>query len=451
AMEKALAAGLPAERFVAGPRELFKTIAKTPAYRKLMAAHAERLVHGPVLGHLTDSQVKVWLRTSRPGPVRVAMTPRNSTDPTKVIRAEGRTYASTDFTCAIWVRKLEPMTEYDYTVSVGQGQPIEGGSFKTLHRPTDLGKLTIAFGGGAGYVPQHERMWTTIESFDPDLLLLLGDNIYIDAPTLPGMQRYCYYRRQSRSEFRRLVANTPVYAIWDDHDFGTNDCHGGPLPDEPPWKKDVYRVFSQNWPNPYFGIQDAAGCFFDFSAGNVYFILLDGRCFRENPKNSESPSMLGQLQLAWLKGRLSGRNELFKIICSPVPWSFETKNNSLDTWNGFREERDEIFAFLTRIRMEGVLLLSADRHRTDIWKLERPKINNTQPYPLIELNSSRLTNQHVHPEMKAAEFSYNKKQSFGFLDIDSGAEDPKIVFKAINIDGEIVHTKTILYSSLCFQ
>ena len=62
--------------------------------------------------------------------------------------------------------------------------------------PSD--KFTIAFGGGAGYVPPHERMWDTIRAIAPRALLLLGDNVYIDDPKTPEMQLFHYYRRQSQ-------------------------------------------------------------------------------------------------------------------------------------------------------------------------------------------------------------------------------------------------------------
>jgi len=451
AMRSALDLGLPPGRFIAGPRELLAPISQEPAYQELLRTHANKLVHGPMLGHLTDSMVKVWVRTSAPTTVRVTVTQKDAAGDSVGVQAEANTTAAMDYTCTVQVQGLRPNTDYEYSLFVGGKRQSRGGSFTTLHDPAEHGRFTLAFGGGAGYVPQHERMWNTIATFDPDLLLLLGDNIYSDAPKLSGMQRFCYYRRQSRQEFRELVQNTAVYSIWDDHDFGTNDCHGGPLPDKPPWKKDVYQVFKQNWPNPGFGLDRAAGCFYEFHAGNCYFVMLDGRCFRENPKNKEAPSMLGQLQLAWLRGRLAQSRSTFTFLCSPVPWSFETKNNSLDTWNGFRKERDEIFDFLTRLKLEGVVLLSADRHRTDVWKLPRPAVDGAQPYPLIELNSSRLTNQHVHPTMKAAEFSYNKKQSFGFLDIDTRPEDPTVEFKAVNIDGEVVHSRVLRRSSLSFR
>ena len=131
------------------------------------------------------------------------------------------------------VTDLSPQTDYTYSLRIHGGKPVTGGSFRTFPRPGKPCKLTVAFGGGAGYVPEHERMWDTIGSFDPDALLLLGDNVYIDAPRMREMQDYCYYRRQSRPEFRKLVAHTPVYTIWDDHDFGVNDCWYGPDPTRP--------------------------------------------------------------------------------------------------------------------------------------------------------------------------------------------------------------------------
>ena len=92
---------------------------------------------------------------------------------------------------------------------------------------------TVVFGGGAGFIPEWERMWDTIRGFEPRALLLPGDNVYIDDPEHRLTQQYCYYRRQSRPEWRRLVSSTAVFSIWDDHDFGTNDCVPGPQVDEP--------------------------------------------------------------------------------------------------------------------------------------------------------------------------------------------------------------------------
>ena len=266
---------------------------------------------------------------------------------------------------------------------------------------------------------------------------------YIDAPTMLEMHHYCYARRFSRPEWRRLVSSTPVYAIYDDHDFGTNDSWGGPEIDTPMWKRKVWEVFKQNWVNPsYGGGNDNPGCWFDFHLGDVHFIMLDCRYYRTNPKEP-NPSMLGPVQKAWLMETLKQSKGTFRVICSSVPWVYEAKGDSLDTWNGYKAERTKIFDFLAANKIGGVLLLSADRHRSDLWKIERPN-----GYALYEFNSSRLTNIHKHPEMKNAIFSYNKAQSFGLVTFDLTAADPSVTYAVVNIDGEKVHEMAVKKSAL---
>ena len=87
--------------------------------------------------------------------------------------------------------------------------------------------------------------------------------------------------------------------------------------------------------------------------------------------------------------------------------------------------------------------MSADRHRSDLWKIDRPR-----DYALYEFNSSRLTNQHVHKTMEAAIFSYNAKQSFGTVDFETTAADPTVTYRIHTIDGEQVFQHTVKRSEL---
>ncbi len=233
AMSRALELKLPPERFLAGPRKLFAPIAKTKLFEMLEARFAHRPVHGPMLGDLTGKSVKVWLRTAKACKVEVLVHPKGD-GKSKPIFGHAATTAASDFTTVVQVNGLTPKTEYEYSLRIDGGDPVKGGAFKSFAKKGDMCQLRVAFGGGSGYVPEHERMWDTIRSFKPDMIMLLGDNVYIDAPKHRELQRYCYYRRQSRPEFRRLVANIPVYSIWDDHDFGTNDCfHGAEIDNNP--------------------------------------------------------------------------------------------------------------------------------------------------------------------------------------------------------------------------
>ena len=389
-----------------------------------------------MLGDLTEHSVSIWLRTAKAAQVRVVSSrTADMSNPTSSPAVA--TTPATDFTAVVTIVGLEPSTDYYYQVEIDghlcdTHPPHRMRTFPVQNQPA---KFRFVFGGGAGYVPPNERVWSAIWSQQPDLLLLLGDNIYSDDPEAPEMQHYCYYRRQSRPEFRQLVQSTPVFSIWDDHDFGTNDCVEGPLIEMPAWKRPVFGVFRNNWANPgYGGGDEQPGCYYDFYVGDVHFIMLDGRFYRTLRPEEGDPTMLGPVQRSWLLDKITGSRGRLIVMCSPVPWVYEAKGDSKDTWNGFRAERKEIFDHLTRQQKNGVVLVSADRHRSDLWKIEREN-----GYPLYEFNSSRLTNQHVHKTMEQAEFSYNAKQSFGLVDIDTTQEDPLITYRIMTIDGEPVH------------
>ncbi len=156
--------------------------------------------------------------------------------------------------------------------------------------------------------------------------------------------------------------------------------------------------------------------------------------------------MLGLSQKNWLLDNLKKSKATFKVIASPVPWSFGTKPGSLDTWEGYKEEREEIFSFIEENRIEGIILISADRHRSDAWVIKRQN-----GYDLYEFESSKLTNVHSHKLMQGALFGYNEKCSFGLLSFDTMLSDPTLTYKIINIDNEPVYEFTLKKSQLSYQ
>ena len=483
---QAVEAGLPFGRLLAGPRPLLAPLTATAGFRAWADSVAPALVHGPLLGDLTFHSARFWVRTAGPARVRVVIEqlpdpepadtsrtdstadgaaeapPSNAATftgqfadlvrPTEIRSAEVRTSERTDFTAVIRAHLLKADTHYRYHVLVDDSVQPGAWTFRTPPQPGAPGAFVVGFGGGAGYTPDRERMWRTITARNPLAFLLLGDNVYIDTPEQPAVQRYAYYRRQSRPEFREFGATTAVYAVWDDHDFTDNDGWGGPEIDEPEWKRDVWDVFRHNWNNPGYGQAGWPGAWFNFRLGDVEFFMLDSRYYREdpNPDSVEAAtgrmaprSMLGPTQKAWLLSGLQRSTARFKVIASPVPWAEGVKPGSRDTWDGFAEEREEIFSTIEQQRIDGVVLLSADRHRSDVWKIERPR-----GYDFYEFESSRLTNIHVHRTFEEAEFSYNEKNSFGLLTFDTTLEDPEVTYTIVSIDGEDIHSTTVPLSRL---
>jgi len=443
-VKAAVAAGLPFARFLAGPRDVLKPLTDSREFKSYAANFPMELLHGPMLGNVTFETASFWVRTLHEVPVQIVASPEKSlNDP---IRSSSEmTRAEIDYTAVINLSNLKPDTRYNYNILVNNKPYYRSDypSFVTYPKKAESTEIQVAFGGGAGYYPPNERIWNVLAEYQLNALLLLGDNVYINMPEMPnGVHYYTYYRRQSQPDFRKLVATTPVYAIWDDHDAATDDVWLGPFREKPAWKIPLLNVFKENWVNPGYGDEAWPGCWFNFSIGQVEFFMLDGRFYRTNPYDI-NPTMLGPVQKIWLLDKLKTSQATFKIIVSPVPWSLATKGEARDTWNGFKNERQEIFDFLAENQINGVILLSADRHRSDAWRIDR---NNG--YPLYEFESSRLTNQHVHELMPNALFGYNEKQSFGLLTFDTRQDDPAVKYQIVSIDDEIIHTLELKLSMI---
>ena len=450
---RAVEAGLPFGRFLAGPRDLLEPLTQSAGFKALAAEHGALLLHGPMIS-VTDTEARCWGRTAQEAQVLFRAWETGTGPSDEGGRAcLGRTDQMRDFTTVLTLGGLKPDTQYDYVFQVTTEDTKCTGRFRTFPPKGQAARFQIGFGGGAGYTPKYERMWNTVAARELTAFLFLGDNVYIDHPTRQAVQQYCYYRRQSRPEYRRFVAGTPIFAIWDDHDFTINDGWGGPYIHEPAWKVPVFRTFMNNWNNPsYGGGATQPGCWFQLAIGDVDVFMLDGRYYRQKGRRQglevTSPSMLGAAQKQWLLAALRDSKATFKVLASPVPWSPGAKPGraGMDTWEGFHEEREEIFSFLEKQKIDGVILISADRHRSDAWKNER-----ASGYPLYEFESSRLTNIHTHGIMPGSLYGYNEKCSFGMLAFDTVAADPTVTYRIVNIDNDVLYTLELKKSQLTHQ
>jgi len=417
------------------------SLVRTDAFKALVKKHDLKLFGGPVLGCVTDRSARVWVRTPGPADVQVlASADKALTSPIK--SATVKTSKVGDYTALLDITGLKPAATYYYDVRVNGVSAMKGETpaFRTSPARGQKAKFDVAFGGGSRYNPPKEYIWSTIASYRPAAFLFLGDNVYIDKPLKRNTNRVHYYRRQLQSDYARMTASTAIYAIWDDHDFGVNDCAGGLDPFKPAWKVPVWNVFKENWNNPsYGGGPKQPGCWFDFTIGDVQFFMLDNRYYRDFKKGS----MLGPVQTKWLLDSLQASTATFKVLCNGTLWTELADKGGKDSWWGVKEAREEVFSVIDKEKIGGVILLSADRHRTDVYKIDRPN-----GYPLYEFETSKLTNIHTHSTRKQAVFSYNKGNFFGLLTFDLTQADPTVTFQCITIDKKSVYTLTLKRSQL---
>jgi len=440
--KKAVEKGLPFERFLTEPREWLAPMRNLPAFQKWKdQMQPSLIIHGPMLGQVTDNSASFWFRTDGPCEIGVEISGHSGRE--SILTKEKNGYIG-----VITVDGLLPGTYFSYEIFVNgekyECQEREFG-FRTFPETEESAEFVVAFGGCSGFVPEYESVWELIADHDPRAMLMLGDNVYIDDPEDVNLTGdYCYSRRHSRPEWKKLIAKTSMHAIYDDHDFGMDDCVPGAQVDQPSWKRSVLKNFKNNWNNPKTGGgEQNPGCWQTFSLGEVQFIMLDCRYYRDRKEKS----MLGTFQKQWLKDTLRESRATFKIIASSVPFSEGIKPGSKDPWDGYPEERKEIFNFIEKQRIDGVFLISADRHRIDLRKSER-----SVGYALYEFVSGRLTNKHVHPVVKTKGliWGYNDTCGYCLLRFNTKLADPTVFLEAYNNLGEMLFKKGLKASTLTF-
>ena len=83
-MTKAIEHGLPFAQFLAGPRELLMPLTDSQVFKKYYSDHPIELIHGPLLGGVTENSARFWIRTVNE--VSVTINIYSDTNTTQIIR-----------------------------------------------------------------------------------------------------------------------------------------------------------------------------------------------------------------------------------------------------------------------------------------------------------------------------------------------------------------------------
>jgi phosphodiesterase/alkaline phosphatase D-like protein len=273
--------------------------------------------HGPMLGGLTDSAIKVWARTGRPGSFQVAY--GTTPDTLDQLSADAVTVLDHDNTAAVTLPNLKPNTKYYYELIVpldetpNNGRTGKRGSFRTLPNaatardpklnPEGLFNFSFEFGCGNNQVPYRghgplnlgfktmlpllqddihfaiqngDWLYETQRHYTPQQWLgqvfaQPGDmpDVLKKAPTLAGVwQNYKYFMNQSPNlvNWHRHI---PTFFMYDDHEM-LNDIWGAGSP----------------------GLQDRRAVFRDIGARGWYDYLA-----WSNPVKNPSPVRFGHAKL----------------------------------------------------------------------------------------------------------------------------------------------------------
>lgn len=305
-------------------------------------------------------------------------------------------------------------------------------------------------------------VWSAVSRFQPDVLLMLGDNIYGDTEDMAVLRRKYDLLAADRG-FGAIRNTVPIVAVWDDHDYGIND--GGA---EYPMRRESQEIFLD-----FFGIPPAAavrkrdGIYRTFTVGpagrRVQFICLDTRFHRSplhvipaaeqgpgkgpyRPTDDPNANVLGTAQWDWLASVLQKPAEI-RIILSSI--QVASSEHGWEHWGNFPAERAKLFETLRRSKAKGMIVVSGDRHSAEISRI--PAADDALAYPLYDLTASSLN----QPKRGEADDEPNRHRvgerfhgaNFGTIEIDwesaTTGETPAVTLAIRDIDGKIVRSEAV--------
>ena len=375
-------------------------------------AQAANLISGPLVGHTTTTSARIWVETDTAATVRIdywveprIMFHRTFREPMSRGSSEARTESTIPYTCTITLSDLPPGRLIYYDVYVDgtivpprtvQAFPLMPPESILETEPERITEFTVAFGSCnlPARVPV-QSIWSQVARFRPAAFLFIGDNNYMpnkaegfDLPEADAREIMSLYHRRFRQVpgLRDIVATTPSYGIWDDHDFGPNNSDRTFK-----WRDLAIETFRRYWPNPYAEASDAPGAFHRFRIADVEFFMLDNRSHRDPNEAEDRATMLGEGQLEWLKAKLKSSTATFKVIASG---GTAVVDGTGETWANFGHERDRFFEWLFAEDITGVFFLAGDWHVGGLHRLDRPGFD----YPLYELMSSNLAVRRRNPD-----------------------------------------------------
>jgi len=389
--------------------------------------------HGVASGDPLANAVILWTRVSVSDGANLELgwvISKDASLAAPVLRGTVVATAEADFTAKVDVVGLEAGTTYYYAFSAAnRGRSLTG---RTRTLPTTSDHARIAFTSCANFQNGYFTAYGAIaKRTDLDLWVHLGDYIYeykageYADPNLPARQhvpaqeavtladyraRYAQYR--SDPDLQGLHRQTPLIAVWDDHEVANNAYIDGAQnhnPDEGEWldrKRAGARAFLEWLPIRVAPADPVPKIFRTFKFGELFdLLMLDTRIIARAKQAGDDDSMgtgvgdpsvwldptrqlLGTEQETWFlkelsdskargaRWRLIGNQVIFTQARDPLvpvsPVDMMTRNIRFsDFWDGYQPARQRVMDHLLTNGIQNVVFMTGDIHTS--WALEVSK------------------------------------------------------------------------------
>ncbi len=322
---------------------------------------AQSVTHGPIIGGVTDSTCRVFVRTSSATPFTLEVSTASDFS-SNVLVFNNSTDASRDTISMTEVTGLLADTKYYIRVMINAVPSGVVASFETFDAPGTAGNQVFVTGSCIyDLIDADASLFNHAKAESPKAFIQMGDwgypdadngttDIYLSNPptsfaaTYANHQNFYKLRYQSPSHIG-LVQSTSTDYMYDDHDYlndnSADDATSG-------FGLDIFgdlgapKVYSQppqarlnsikaylDWFPGYKVVDSTEGIYHSFRSGNVEFFVPDLRSMRSPQAESikkiggqwvYSPptgySLLGANQMNWLKNALANSTATWKIIIS---------------------------------------------------------------------------------------------------------------------------------------
>lgn len=375
---------------------------------------SDLLQSGPMVCWSEMREVALWVQTTKPAKVQFYY--RSDAEPDKRLETAVKVTRTEHACSAVLIAdEVKPGQTYSFELLINSNKvdiphPLRFQSQPLWQWRSDPPDFSFAM-GSCTYVnePEFDRpdkfyadeltynnpygqsstIFTAINRMQPDCMLWLGDNVHLreaDWNSSTGIFRR-YTHTRSLEELQPLLGSVHHYAIWDDHDYGPDNCDRSFQHKDK--TLDAFRLF---FPSNSLGINGNPGTTSKFSWGDVDFFLLDNRYNRSpNSRKSGKREILGDEQVEWLIDGLVFSDASFKVVVTggqflnPVAVGENHAN--------YPEERDRVLQLIEQENIESLLFISGDRHFSELSKLERDG-----SYPLYDFTISPLTAKPTHQD-----------------------------------------------------
>lgn len=219
-----------------------------------------------------------------------------------------------------------------------------------------------------------QAVWDEIRASQPDVLLLLGDNVYLDRndhgdpQALAGELRVLYRRQFAQPQFAELLAELQgrggrLFAVCDDHDFlGDNRCGG----DVDPALREAARGEFVRAFSPARTRGDTSDEVYALHRlGIVDLLLLDLRFHRRAAASVEAAmdldALLGAAQWRWFEAAVAGSRAPYLLVASGTT----AHRFGAESWEQYPAAFQRLRSLLAPRR--GALVVSGDVHRNAVY------------------------------------------------------------------------------------